>query len=175
VSPRKPKKSSGNQEVGQRFRQIRESKGLKQTDLAVLLGYKSSVPISKIELGKQCLSLNDLIELDKSLNVDLHRLITGNPSPGEDELVTNQYELFTRLSLSMALSLNHFLDERDFLKEELASAIERYEKKPTRDEGRFIKELKASISHKDRDIYLMTENDSWARQIRDSLEKRRRK
>ena len=62
--------------IGERLKQIRQSLGLKQIDLAKVLKLNPSA-ISQMESGRTNPSLETLEELSVNYNVNLHWLITG--------------------------------------------------------------------------------------------------
>jgi transcriptional regulator with XRE-family HTH domain len=176
MARRKSKNFSGSKEMGLRFRQFRESKGLKQSEIAVLLGYKNSAPISKIELGEQSPALGDLVELDRNFHIDLHQLITGNPSPGEEELVQNRYEFYVQFLPNCIAMVDDALEHRDRLRHELSCEIESQKsKKPSRTDQRYLQDLRTDLSNWERMVKKTSESDEWLKTTIAMLEKKRRK
>jgi transcriptional regulator with XRE-family HTH domain len=78
---------------GERLRYLREKAGFNQTALAKELGYKRSNSISNLETGKSPPDLQILQKIASFFNVNLHWLITGNPSPDGEAWRTDYAEL----------------------------------------------------------------------------------
>ena len=55
--------------VGERVKKARENKGLSQTELAEMLGYKSRSSINKIEQGDRDIPRSSIIKLAEKLDV----------------------------------------------------------------------------------------------------------
>lgn len=77
------------QEIGERIRQVRKTKGLTQKEFAQRIGI-SNTHLSDLEAGKSSAGAEFLVELEKTYIVDIHWLITGkrtmfeyaiNPTP----------------------------------------------------------------------------------------------
>lgn len=74
-------KSQKNLDFPERLRLLRKKRGFNQDDFAKKIGLTGHAQVSRYESGK---SLPDVALLQKTaevLQVDLHWLITGNPSP----------------------------------------------------------------------------------------------
>ncbi len=65
------------QEMGSTIRQLRESKGMSQTDLALLVGYKDKTSIAKIEAGKVDLPQSKIKAFASALNTTPSYLFSG--------------------------------------------------------------------------------------------------
>jgi len=78
---------------GERLRYLREKAGFNQTALAKELGYKRSNSISNLETGKSPPDLQILQKIASFFNVNLHWLVTGNPSPDGEAWRTAYAEL----------------------------------------------------------------------------------
>lgn len=63
--------------IGNRIRKIRERKGLKQGDVASVLGFKTSNPISKIEKGEGTFDALTLMGVHQELEVSLPYILYG--------------------------------------------------------------------------------------------------
>jgi transcriptional regulator with XRE-family HTH domain len=57
------------------LKELREEKGLTQTQLAEKLGYKGAVTIAKWELGQRTPELENLIAIAKFFNISLDELV----------------------------------------------------------------------------------------------------
>jgi len=69
------------EEFGDRLRLCRKKRGFTQAELAKKIHIGGHAPVSRYESGKSVPDLNVLIEIEKTLHIDLHELITGKPSP----------------------------------------------------------------------------------------------
>lgn len=98
--------------IGQRIREIRESKGMTQEQLAHLVGYKSRVSINKIEL-KRDLPFNKLVPIARALEVEPDYLIgwSDNKEPIIAEIGTRNEHLFGKRVISYAKKLMCLNDE----------------------------------------------------------------
>lgn len=65
---------------GRRLRNLRIAKGLSQSQLAALIGYKRGGSVSNIENDKTPPDINALVKIAENFNIDLHWLITGESS-----------------------------------------------------------------------------------------------
>ena len=59
-----------------RLKELRESKGLTQKEVAEIIGY-SEISYARYENGKREPSLNTLLTMSKYFNVSINYLITG--------------------------------------------------------------------------------------------------
>jgi len=70
------------QNFSQRLRLIREKRGFSQKDFAKKIGLSGHAQVSRYENGKSLPDVAVLERVGRVLDVDLHWLITGKPSPG---------------------------------------------------------------------------------------------
>ena len=70
-----------NSRIGDRVRKVREDMGLSQSELAKKLGFTKPAVVSRFERNKRLPSTDTLVRLATLCEVDLHWLLTGNPSP----------------------------------------------------------------------------------------------
>lgn len=80
------KKSDNNGTFGERLYLLRKKRGLRQDELSKKLGYKTAATVSNAEKDKGPLDQFTLAKIADILNVDLHWLITGQPSPGTGKM-----------------------------------------------------------------------------------------
>lgn len=73
-----------NVEIGNRVQSMREEKKLTQEELAVMLGYKNVENISRIENGKNSLTLKRIIQLSQIFGVTADFIIWGDKAPQND-------------------------------------------------------------------------------------------
>jgi len=66
---------------GERLRAVRESSGLARAELAARIGLTNPSQISRYEAGKGAPTFHALLAISTALEVDLHWLMTGRPSP----------------------------------------------------------------------------------------------
>ena len=88
MARKKIKKMDVPDTFGARLRKSRNDKRLSQTELAVMLGYKHNGPVSTMESGKTGPDLQTLQRLSECLEIDLHWLITGHPTPNTVRIAT---------------------------------------------------------------------------------------
>jgi transcriptional regulator with XRE-family HTH domain len=81
-----------------RVRLAREKVGLSRIELAKILGLTNPVQISRYETGKAFPPIAALSKLAEALEIDLHWLITGKPSPGAIHLTPFCLEYLSDLS-----------------------------------------------------------------------------
>src|ERR1700733_4246639 len=65
--------------IAQRVKEARECRGLKQTELAQRLGWKSHTSIVAIEQGNKDLKMWELLKIAEALNVDPESLYSDAP------------------------------------------------------------------------------------------------
>ncbi len=94
--------------LGSRVKEARERKGLSQTELAELMGYKSRSSINKIESGERDIPRSSLIQLAEKLDVTPQYLMgwtdeitpdskKEQPEPELSETDRSALELFQQL------------------------------------------------------------------------------
>ena len=64
-------------QFGERVQKIRELRGMKQIDIAILLGYASERQIQRIESGDSSCSIDKLFELTQILDISTDYLLYG--------------------------------------------------------------------------------------------------
>jgi transcriptional regulator with XRE-family HTH domain len=79
--------------LGERIRYLRQRDHLSQHDLALKLGYKRSSTVSNLEMGRTPPDFTLLQRLGTVFNINLHWLITGNPSPDGEAWRSSYMEL----------------------------------------------------------------------------------
>jgi len=156
-------KSINNELFGTRLRKSRTQKGLSQISLALKLGYKRSGSISNIEKGKSPPDINALIKIAEILDADLHYLIIGKPSPGEQRLEIDYLLLVGRLAEYVSKSLYDTLGWRNKIVYELTAA----EKKLSegQDVGALIENLKIQLKQTDSALVLLAKDQPWVQGV----------
>lgn len=86
-SRKKEQKSQKILTFGQRFHKVRKDIGLNQSELAQRLGFSANTIISRFEKDKSLPSVEVLLVLARDYKIDLHWLLTGNPSPEVAEVL----------------------------------------------------------------------------------------
>lgn len=95
-----------HKEVGDRIKRLREAKGLEQSDLADMLGYKSQSTISKWESGTNLPTGKNMIKLAQIFGVTSDYILDG------EEQKENPIDLKDVLNRTVAFD-GHTLDESD--------------------------------------------------------------
>lgn len=93
-------------EVGDRIKRLREAKGLEQSDLADMLGYKSQSTISKWESGTNLPTGKNMIKLAQIFGVTSDYILDG------EEPTENPIDLKDVLNRTVAFD-GHALDDND--------------------------------------------------------------
>ena len=88
--------------LGKRLRSVREQAGISQSALAERLGFSKAAVISRFERGERLPSVDILIKLAELYHIDLHWLLTGQPSPGV-EIIKNTLKPFVLAHLNEVL------------------------------------------------------------------------
>jgi transcriptional regulator with XRE-family HTH domain len=110
---------------GQRLRKLRVAKGLSQVQFASLIGYKRSGSISNIENDKTPPDIAILAKIAECLNVDLHELITSNPSHVVEDWKAENQTLLELLAKYISAETARLIDERHKFWGELGVAEEK--------------------------------------------------
>jgi len=106
---------TGDKDFGDRLRTLRKEKGLSQTALAQKLGYKKGASISNIEKGKTPINTQVLAKIAHLLGIDLHFLITGNPSPGISEVLKELMPYIYDNQIKTLLKIGQLVRKREEL------------------------------------------------------------
>lgn len=115
--------------IEERLKQIRQLKGLKQKDIAKLLGLSSSA-YSKIEMGKIDLTLKNLLKFAKIFDdISMDWFLTGESTGGcrgfgkyaEDVREMLKYMEENRASMHSILSYFYQLKDKQEIQEKLDS------------------------------------------------------
>jgi transcriptional regulator with XRE-family HTH domain len=77
---------------GDRMRNLRKNKGLKQVEMGKLIGYKTNIQVSRMELNKLFPNFRVLIKIGEVLKVDLHQLVMGVPPPERERWESGYYQ-----------------------------------------------------------------------------------
>lgn len=75
---------------GERIKEIREIRNMKQLDLAIAVGYSDSRQIQRIEVGSSTSSIDKLVELAQALDISTDYLLFGK----EKHIVDNKISDF---------------------------------------------------------------------------------
>lgn len=70
-------------DIGNRIAEVRENAGLKQQDLAEILGLKGRKAVSKIETGENLCKLQHIYTISQELGVSSDYLLFGNRASNE--------------------------------------------------------------------------------------------
>ena len=127
---RKIKKYSVPDTFGKRFSKSRKYKGLRQSDLARKLGYSQNSAISDIERDITPVNNSSLLRISEILDVDLHWLITGQPSPYVKSLVSGYSEIVLSLSGLLKNALSDLIQQKIVCYEKRHFLIKEVEKDP---------------------------------------------
>ncbi len=95
-----------HKEVGDRIKKLREAKGLEQSDLADMLGYKSQSTISKWESGTNLPTGKNMIKLAQIFGVTSDYILDG------EERQEQTIDLKDVLNRTVAFD-GHTLDDSD--------------------------------------------------------------
>jgi transcriptional regulator with XRE-family HTH domain len=115
---------TNRQEFSARFRNLRESLKLSQRDLAKILGFSANTQISKFENAESEPTLETLRKLARlsrrtDIRIDLHELITGNPSHVVEDWKEENQTLLELVAKYISSQIAHLLDKRDAIDSEL--------------------------------------------------------
>ena len=105
---------------GGRLRKARKDRGLSQSHLALMLGYKNNVPVSTLETNKTSPDLKTLVRISECLDVDLHWLITGECSQADRNLQGQYGKLLGLFAKYLAKTTAQLLEHRVWLGEHIA-------------------------------------------------------
>ena len=109
-------KNNFYQDVGKKIREIRTKKKISQVELAKKLGKISSTYINLIESGKRKISLENLIQIARSLETDLNFFLEYHHHPLDPpsllELALNSEPKLTLEQKKMIAELVVFLKGR---------------------------------------------------------------
>ena len=152
-----------NKGFGCRLRDLRQKRGFSQADLAKKIGYKTSVSVSNIESGKSPPGVPVLARLASVLNADLHWMITGQPTPANEQLEKIYYKALGCLAKYISRGLAQLLKERDSLSSELVEAKERQAQgEPVEQE--FIEQLEAEIAQTQAALSELAQDQPWVQE-----------
>ena len=116
--------------LGARIQFVRTKAGLSQADLAEKLDFSTSAVISRFERDERPPSVDSLIKLSELFKIDLHWLITGQPSPMVFEIQKRIKPFFVTYLHFIAKELAHIGDGLCNLREKCnLSESERFEVK----------------------------------------------
>ena len=83
--------------TGERIKQIREEKGLTQTDLAKIAGYTDKTSISKIENAGDNISTKTAVRIAKALNCDYKELFGWLEDTTPADMTVEEVKMARRL------------------------------------------------------------------------------
>ncbi len=66
---------------GSRLKSLRQKIGINQTEFAQILGFGAPIAVSRFERGERLPPIESLLKLSETCDIDIHWLVTGNPSP----------------------------------------------------------------------------------------------
>lgn len=112
MEEKKGKNFTAEETFGSRLHKIRKEKDLSQAELAEKIGYKRSGSISNIESDKTPPDVRILTRIAEVLEVDLHWLITGQPSPSKTEAVKQLMPFATAHLSEITQKIQDFQKER---------------------------------------------------------------
>jgi transcriptional regulator with XRE-family HTH domain len=161
---------------GERLRKFRKENKLRQSDLAAVMGFTANTIVSRFERGEAFPSADKLANLARKYPVDLHWLITGEDSPGQQEAERHLYEHLVREMLPVVRSLQSLFLERDRLESALATCIERKAQGLPADEEdpHYDAFLRREIASTNAMIEEAKQQDEWIRGMINALEKKHR-
>ena len=96
---------------GDRLRKVRKDMGLNQTEFAKKLGFNSNALISRFEKDRKTPLLSTVLKLASLTEVDLHWLLTGQPSPGDKKKIEACKDVIGRLIPYASDRLNFIADQ----------------------------------------------------------------
>lgn len=97
-------------EIGERVRQARQARGLSQADLAELLNVSDGY-ISKVELGKNAMTVTVLVKLSDALNVSADWLLRNKTREAQEYTIAELEEVFTDCEPSELQALLNMLQQ----------------------------------------------------------------
>ncbi|MGA2092753.1 MAG: helix-turn-helix domain-containing protein [Sedimentisphaerales bacterium] len=151
----------------ERFVLARKQSGLTGPQLAKKIGLSDATQIYRYESGKASPPLEMLAKFGEALNVDLHWLITGLPSPAEKKFREAQLDVLSRLARFIGMNLGDFIHEFKQASDALEGLLEQKRRGEDVDEDdiKFFEEEKArSIRY----IAELQKDQPW---VKDALEK----
>ena len=83
-----------NKEIGNRIKNIRKRNGYTQEEIAEKLDIGDRIKISRIENGKQSMTVNEMIKFCKLLNISLDSLINNEKVSSEDFIDISRRYIF---------------------------------------------------------------------------------
>lgn len=108
---RKREKKSPLGTFGKRLSKSRKDKGLKQSELAEMLGYSQNSAISDIERDITPVNNLALMRISEILDVDLHWLITGKPSPISNKIYSHLEEIVIKMAPYVNSDMAHIIEQ----------------------------------------------------------------
>ena len=84
-----------------------------QAELAHAIGYESNVSVYKLEIGAAPADVCILAKIAETLEVDLHELITGSPSPQFIDAIVKLYPIIELHTQNLVAELK-VVDNEDF-------------------------------------------------------------
>jgi len=97
-------------EIGERVKQARVSRGYSQAELAEVLGL-SDTYISKIETGKNAMTVTVLVKLSDALNVSTDWLLRNRTKEAHEISIAEVEEMFADCSPSERNALTKILQQ----------------------------------------------------------------
>ncbi len=159
--------------LGERLKKSRVNKGFSQTDLAKMLGFKTSASLSNIEKGKSLVDTKILCEISCILDIDLHWLITGEQSPEVKKVKDKNKQLSEMAYKYIARQIADLLEHKHDLERNLKKAIEsgKREDETERQYQEFIERWRLDIRQAERMIEQAKNDEPILKDVLDSLEK----
>lgn len=152
----------------ERLRLAREQIGMRGPQLAKIIGLSDATQIYRYESGKAAPPLETLVKLGEALNVDLHWLITGLPSPAEKKYRETQLDILGRLARFIGITLGDFI--HDF--KQASDALDELLAKKQRGEDVDEEDIKWFEEEKARTVRYIAElqkDQPWVKEAIDKL------
>jgi transcriptional regulator with XRE-family HTH domain len=159
-----------------RFRNLRESLKLSQRDLAKILGFSANTQISKFENAESEPTLETLRKLARlsrrtDIRIDLHELITGNPSHVVEDWKEENQTLLELIAKYISSQVAHLLDQRDALVGELGVAEENLNQESEAQKEHIVF-LKTTITQIQNKLIEAAEDQHYVKEALDGITKR---
>jgi transcriptional regulator with XRE-family HTH domain len=155
MSKKIQEKTTNRKEFAIRFHNLREALKLSQRELAKFLGFTANTQISKFENAESEPNLETLRKLARlsrrtDIRIDLHELITGNPSHVVEDWKEENQTLLELIAKYISSQIAHLLDQRDAIVGELGVAEENLNEESESQKAHiaFLKTLITQIQNK---------------------------
>jgi transcriptional regulator with XRE-family HTH domain len=167
---------TNRKEFAVRFRNLREALKLSQRELAKFLGFTANTQISKFENAESEPMLETLRKLARlsrrtDIRIDLHELITGNPSHVVVDWKEENQKLLELLAKYISAETARLIDERHKLWGELWVAEEKAAKQIV-GQDEYVQFLKGEINRIEQLLADAAEDQHYVQEALDGMRHR---